>query len=99
MRASTLFSTTAQLTALAEAETPYSHIAVSIDKSFIELEMNNPVKIIIPPPIIRARTVEIEMDTNSVASWWASSLFFCEKYLRSSPQSKYKMQSTFLLIL
>jgi hypothetical protein len=48
VRASILFTTTAQPTALAEAGTSYSQIAVRIGRSFIELEMNNAVEMIFP---------------------------------------------------
>ena len=48
MSASMLFTTTAHPTALAEAGTSYSHIAVNIGNNFIELEMNNAVEIILP---------------------------------------------------
>ena len=43
-----LFTTTAHPTALADAGTSYSHIAVNIGNNFIELEMNNAVEIIFP---------------------------------------------------
>ncbi len=49
--ASMLFMTTAQPTALAEAGTSYSHIAVRIGNNFIELEINNVVETIFPFPI------------------------------------------------
>ena len=50
MRASMLFTTTAQPTARAEAGTSYSHIAVKIGNNFIELEINNAVDIMFPLP-------------------------------------------------
>jgi hypothetical protein len=43
-----LLTTTAQPTARAEAGTSYSHIAVSIGRSFIELEMKSAVEIKLP---------------------------------------------------
>jgi hypothetical protein len=48
VNASILFTTTAQPTALAEAGTSYSHMAVSIGNNFIELEMNRAVEMIFP---------------------------------------------------
>jgi hypothetical protein len=51
VRASILFTTTAQPTALAEAGTSYSQIAVRIGRSFIELEMNNAVEMMFPLPL------------------------------------------------
>ena len=48
VRASILLTTTAHPTALAEAGTSYSHIAVNIGSNFIELEINNAVEIIFP---------------------------------------------------
>ena len=48
VRASMLLTTTAQPTALAEAGTSYSHIAVKIGNNFIELEINNAVEMIFP---------------------------------------------------
>jgi hypothetical protein len=50
VRASMLLTTTAQPTARAEAGTSYSHIAVRIGRSFIELEMNRAVEMIFPLP-------------------------------------------------
>ncbi len=52
MSASMLFTTTAHPTALAEAGTSYSHIAVNIGNNFIELEMNNAVEMILPLTVI-----------------------------------------------
>jgi hypothetical protein len=43
-----LLTTTAHPTALAEAGTSYSQIAVKIGNNFIELEINNAVEIIFP---------------------------------------------------
>jgi hypothetical protein len=43
-----LFTTTAHPTALAEAGTSYSHIAVNRGNNFMELEMNNAVEILFP---------------------------------------------------
>jgi len=43
-----LLTTTAQPTALADAGTSYSHIAVRIGNNFIELEINNAVEITLP---------------------------------------------------
>jgi hypothetical protein len=55
VRASILLTTTAHPTALAEAGTSYSQIAVKIGNNFIELEINNAVEIIFPliqlPPV------------------------------------------------
>lgn len=48
MRASMLFTTTAQPTVLVEAGTSYSHIVVSIGNNFTELEINNVVELIFP---------------------------------------------------
>lgn len=48
VRASMLLTTTAHPTALAEAGTSYSQIAVKIGNNFIELEINNAVEIIFP---------------------------------------------------
>ena len=48
LRASMLLTTTAQPTALAEAGTSYSHIAVKMGNNFIELEINNAVEMIFP---------------------------------------------------
>jgi hypothetical protein len=47
-----LFTTTAQPTALAEAGTSYSQIAVRIGNSFILLEMNNAVEMMFPLKLI-----------------------------------------------
>ena len=52
VNASMLLTTTAHPTALAEAGTSYSHIAVNIGNNFIELEMNNAVEIILPLSLI-----------------------------------------------
>jgi len=43
-----LLTTTAQPTALADAGTSYSQIAVKMGSSFIELEINNAVEITLP---------------------------------------------------
>jgi hypothetical protein len=48
VRASILLTTTAHPTALAEAGTSYSQIAVKIGNNFIELEINNAVEITLP---------------------------------------------------
>jgi hypothetical protein len=56
VRASMLDTTMAQPTALTEAGTSYSYIAVRIGTSFIELKINNAVEMIFPLPISREKS-------------------------------------------